>query len=274
MIYYLRCSAIVVAVLAAVTRPAASQAVRAEIDSAIAEYLAAHPEQIQAIVKDYLSKNPEVLTQAMTGLIKRRAPNALSAQNVANSAAPDRSSAIRDNADIILNSPHQVVLGNPKGSVTMVEFFDYNCGYCKRALGDMQTLMKDIPDLRVVLKELPILGPGSIEAARVAVAIRMQDPTSEKYYAFHQTLLAARGQVDKSAALAAAAGLGLDMDRLAIDIESKEVNDTLNESSQLARNIGISGTPGYVIGETVISGAIGAAGLKQRLQMLNRASRG
>jgi protein-disulfide isomerase len=102
----------------------------------------------------------------------------------------------------------------------------------------------------------------------------MQDPTSEKYYAFHQTLLAGRGQADKATALAAAKRLGLDMDRLTIDMESKEATDTLNESAQLARTIGISGTPGYVIGETVIPGAIGAAGLKQRLQMLNRAPRG
>jgi protein-disulfide isomerase len=254
-------------VMVATAMPAPAQSVRAEIDTAIAEYLAAHPEQVQAIVKDYLTKNPEVLSQALTDLIKRRvqpgtgAPSAAAAQ-----AAPDRSSAIRDNAALILQSAHQVVLGNPNGAVTMVEFFDYNCGYCKRALGDMQAMIKDDPNLRVVLKELPILGPGSVEAAKVAVAVRMQDPTGEKYSAFHQSLMGARGQANQASALAAAKDAGLDMARLDADLNSAEIKDTLAEASQLARALGINGTPGYVIGDAIVPGAIGAAGLKERVQ--------
>ena len=89
----------------------------------------------------------------------------------------------------MFSSPHQVVLGNPPGNVTFVEFFDYNCGYCKRAMSDMLTLLKNDPKLKVVLKEFPVLGPGSVEAAQVAVAVRMQDKTGKKYLEFHQKLL-------------------------------------------------------------------------------------
>jgi protein-disulfide isomerase len=251
----------------AVATQAPAQSVRAEIDTAIQEYLAAHPEQVQIIVRDYLTKNPEVLSEALTNLIKRRAPNGAAAQNGAAAPGnPDKTAAIRANATSILQSPHQVVLGNPNGAVTMVEFFDYNCGYCKRALGDMQTMIKDDPNLRVVLKELPILGPGSVEAAQVAVAVRMQNPSGEKYLAFHQALLGGRGHADKAIALAAAKEAGLDMTRLDQDLNSAEIKDTLAESSQLARALGINGTPGYVIGDTIIPGAIGAAGLKERVQ--------
>jgi protein-disulfide isomerase len=251
--------------LAAMPVQAQTQSVRGEIDTAIAEYLAAHPEQVQIIVKDYLTKNPEVLSEALTNLIKRRAPKA-AAQNGAPAPSSDKTTVIHDNAAAILQSPHQVVLGNPNGSVTMVEFFDYNCGYCKRALGDMQAMIKDDPNLRVVLKEFPILGPGSVEAAQVAIAVRMQDPGGEKYFAFHQALLGGRAHADKVIALAAAKDAGLDMARLDQDMNSAEVKDTLTETTQLARNLGISGTPGYVIGDTIVPGAIGAAGLKERVQ--------
>jgi protein-disulfide isomerase len=254
--------------LAVMPLQASAQSVRAEIDTAIAEYLAAHPEQVQVIVKDYLTNHPEVLSEALTSLIKKRLPNAAVAQkkDAPAPANPDKTAVIQENAASILQSPHQVVLGNPNGSVTMVEFFDYNCGFCKRALGDMQTMIKDDPNLRVVLKELPILGPGSLEAAQVAVAVRMQDPSGEKYFAFHRALLGGRGHADKAVALAAAKEAGLDMARLDQDLNSAEVKDTLTESTQLARSLGINGTPGYVIGNTIVPGAIGAAGLKERVQ--------
>src|SRR5438128_7504643 len=89
--------------------------------------------------------------------------------------------AVKDNAEEIFNSPHQVVTGNPQGDVTFVEFFDYNCGYCKRAMADMFDLLKADPKLKVVLKEFPVLGPASVDAAKVAVAVRMQDKSGKKY---------------------------------------------------------------------------------------------
>src|SRR5205807_3245805 len=112
----------------------------------------------------------------------------------------------------------------------MVEFFDYNCGYCKRALSDMMELMKSDPKLKVVLKEFPVLGPGSAEAAQVAVAVRMQDKGGKKYLEFHQKLLGGRGQVDKARALAVAKELGLDVARIEKDLASDEVRATIAES--------------------------------------------
>ncbi|MGP8119401.1 MAG: DsbA family protein, partial [Xanthobacteraceae bacterium] len=174
------------------------------------------------------------------------------------------------NAGPLLSSPHQVTLGNPDGDVTLVEFFDYSCGYCKRALPDLMALLKDDPRLRIVLKEFPILGPGSTEAARVAIAVRMQDPGGAKYLAFHQQLLATPGPASKDKALAAAEQQGLDMARLASDMASDEVNATLAEDARLASAVGATGTPAYVVGKELVVGAIGVAGLKDHIDGARR----
>ena len=129
----------------------------------------------------------------------------------------------------LFSSPHQVVLGNPHGNVTMVEFFDYNCGYCKRALPDMLTLMKTNPNLKFVLKEFPVLGEGSVEAARVAVAARMQDSSGKKYLEFHQKLLGGRGPADKTRALAVAKDVGFDMTRIEKDRQRRGQEDDRRE---------------------------------------------
>ena len=112
--------------------------------------------------------------------------------------------AVTENAATLFGSLHQVVLGNPQGDVTMVEFFDYNCGFCKRALSDMLDLVMTDLKLKVVLKEFPVLGEGSTQAAHVAVAVRMQDQTGKKYLEFHQKLLGGRGAADRVRALAVA----------------------------------------------------------------------
>ena len=121
---------------------------------------------IERIVHDYLVAHPEVLQEAMTELEKRQTA----------AEAEKHKAAVKAHAKALFSSPDQVTLGNPNGNVTFVEFFDYNCGYCKRAMSDMLTLLKNDSKLKVVLKEFPVLGPGSVEAARVAVAVRMQAP--------------------------------------------------------------------------------------------------
>jgi protein-disulfide isomerase len=251
--------AALVAILFAV--PVQAETQRAEIEAVVKDYLASQPEELQHIVRDYLLKHPEILRDALTELVTKRAP---AAPRVA-PASPEQKAAIRSNAEPLFNSPHQVVLGNRDGRVTLVEFFDYNCGYCRRALSDTLTLLQDDRDLRIVLKEFPILGPASTEAAAVAVAVRMQDPTGAKYLAFHRQLLGGRSQADRASALAAAREAGLDMARLERDLSGDEVRQTLAESVTLARALGINGTPGYVIGDAVIPGAIGAAGLKDKI---------
>ncbi|OKO67840.1 DsbA family protein, partial [Bradyrhizobium sp. AS23.2] len=172
---------------------------------------------------------------------------------------------VQKNPDVIFNSPRGVVIGNRDGDVNFVEFFDYNCPYCKHAMVDMLSLMKSDSKLRVVLKEFPVLGPGSVEAAQVAVAVRMQDPTGKKYLDFHQKLLSGRGQVDKARAMAAAKEAGLDMAKLEKDLASPEINATLNENFKLAEEMGLNGTPSYVIGKDVVVGAVGAAGLAKKI---------
>jgi protein-disulfide isomerase len=210
---------------------------------------------IETIVKNYLVAHPEVIEEAMGELSKRQA--------AAETAKHEAS--ITENADTIFNSPRGVTLGNKDGDVTFVEFFDYNCGYCKRAMADMLDLMKNDPKLKVVLKEFPVLSEGSVEAAKVAVAVRMQDPGGKKYLDFHQKLLGGRGPADKARALAAAKDAGLDMARIEKDMASPEVKATIEENFKLAEEMGMNGTPSYVIGKQVVVGAIGLDGLKEKI---------
>jgi protein-disulfide isomerase len=213
-------------------------------------------QQIENIIKNYLVSHPEVLQQAMDALDQRQ-----------KAADADKARAtIRDNNAMIFNSPHQVVLGNPKGNVTMVEFFDYNCAFCKRALNDMLDLLKTDPDLRFVLKEFPVLGEGSVEAARVAVAARMQDGTGKKYIEFHQKLLGGRGPADKAHALAVAKEVGFDMPRIEKDMTSDEVKKTIDENLKLADALGVNGTPSYVVGDEVVVGAVGIDELREKIK--------
>jgi protein-disulfide isomerase len=213
-------------------------------------------QQIEGIIKSYLVEHPEVLQAAMDALDK---------QQKQADAAKARETIKKDNATLF-NSTHQVVLGNPQGNETVVEFFDYNCAFCKRALPDMMTLLKTNPNLKFVLKEFPVLGPGSVEAANVAVAARMQDPTGKKYIEFHQKLLGGRGPADKARALAVAKEVGFDMTRLEKDMNSDEVKTTIDEDMKLADSLGVSGTPTYVVGDEVVVGAVGLDELKSKLK--------
>jgi protein-disulfide isomerase len=214
--------------------------------------------EIEKIVREYLLNNPQILQEVMTELEKRQAL----------ADAEKHRKAVKDHGQVIFESPRHVVLGNPKGDVTMVELFDYNCGYCKRAMADMMDLLKTDPNLRIVLKEFPVLGEGSTQAANVAVAVRMQDKTGgKKYLEFHQKLLNGRGPADKARALAVAKEVGLDMSRLDKDMASEEIKTTLSESFQIAEAIGLNGTPSYVIGGEVVIGAVGLAALKEKISL-------
>jgi protein-disulfide isomerase len=213
--------------------------------------------EIEKIVREYLLSNPQLLQDVMAELEKRQQQ----------AEVEKHRAAIKEHAELIFDSPRQVTLGNPKGDVTFVELFDYNCGYCKRALTDMLDLMKADPKIKVVLKEFPVLGEGSTQAAQVAVAVRMQDKTGKKYLEFHQKLLTGRGSADKARAMAVAKEVGLDMARLEKDMASEEVKNTLAESFKIAEAMGINGTPSYVIGNEAVIGAVGLAALKEKVNM-------
>jgi protein-disulfide isomerase len=258
---------IVLGLVLLTAQPCRSQDVGTEIgiEGIVKSYLAKHPEDIERIVRDYLTKHPEVVQASIVQLLVRKTAANPKIGAAGARTAGDRSAAIKINAPILFNSPHQVTLGNPQGDVTIVEFFDYNCGYCKRALADMLGLLEIDPKLKIVLKEFPVLGPPSSEAAQVAVAVRMQDTTGAKYLAFHQKLLASQGRADKTRALEVAREMGLDMPRLEQDMASPEVRATLEENVGLARELDINGTPGYVIGNMVLLGAVGMTALKDKV---------
>jgi len=211
--------------------------------------------EIENIIKDYLVNHPEVLQDAISELEKRQAA----------AEVEKTRSYLSTNAATVFNSPRQVVLGNPHGNVTMVEFFDYNCGYCKRAMADMLDLLKTDPNLRIVLKEFPVLGQGSVEAAKVAVAVRMQAKDGAKYLEFHQKLLGGRGQADKARALAAAKETGFDMARLEADLDSPEIKASLEETLKLGEQLGLNGTPSYIVGSDVVVGAVGLDALRGKI---------
>ncbi len=211
--------------------------------------------EIEKIIKNYLVSHPEVLEEAMAELSKRQAA----------AESQKHEASVAQNAEAIFNSPRQVVLGNKDGDVTFVEFFDYNCGYCKRAMGDMLEIMKGDPKLKVVLKEFPVLSQGSVEAAQVGVAVRMQDPSGKKYLDFHQRLLNGRGAADKARAIQAAKEAGLDVARIEKDMASPEVRATLEENLKLAEAMGMNGTPSYVIGKQIVIGAVGVEALKEKI---------
>jgi protein-disulfide isomerase len=211
--------------------------------------------EIERVIREYLLAHPELLQEVMAELEKRQAQ----------AEADKHRAAVKQHAATIFNSTRQVTLGNPQGDVTLVEFFDYRCTYCKRALTDMMELMKDDPKLKIVLKEFPVLGEPSTQAAQVAVAVRMQDKTGKKYLDFHQKLLGGRGDVDRARAIAVAREIGLDMARLEKDLAGDEVRATLEESFKLAEALGLNGTPSYVVGDDVVVGAVGVPALREKI---------
>jgi protein-disulfide isomerase len=197
--------------------------------------------RVEGILRDYLTKNPEILVEMTTDLDKRQAAE----------QAAQQQKVISDNADAIFRSPVSHVAGNPNGDVSVVEFFDYNCPFCRHALHDVVKLIDDDGKVRLVLKELPILGDDSVAAAKLALASNKQG----KYFEMHQKLLSEPGKADKAKALQIAKGLGLDVDQLQKDAEDPDVKKALDEAKDLANKLGLQGTPLFLIGDRTISGA-------------------
>ncbi len=215
--------------------------------------------EIETIIKDYLLQKPEILREAM-GVLQAR-------ENAAEAKA--REKIVSDPSSTLFSAANQAVIGDQRGKITLIEFFDYNCGYCKRAVDDVARLMKDNPDLRVVLRDLPILSPSSAEAAQIANAFLRQFQ-GEKFWEFHQKLLASRGPVGKAEALAIAQGLGADMDKLAKDAAAPGITSGIDESAKLAKSLQVTGTPTFVIGEDVVVGAVGYDALEAKVANMKK----
>ena len=157
---------------------------------------------------------------------------------------------VSERASELYHSPEDLVLGNPSGEVTVVEFFDYNCGYCRRALPEVEKLLRSNNDARVVIKEFPVLGQGSVFAAKAALASAQQG----KYAAFHHALNAAKTNLNEASVLQIAAEVGIDTGQLRKDMQSETVARVLSKNRAIAQSLSINGTPSFVIDGVVLQG--------------------
>ena len=209
--------------------------------------------EIGAYIKEYLIANPEIMLEVQDAL-ERKQQEARTAK---------ASEAVSSNQKALFESKFDISIGNPKGDVTLVEFFDYNCGYCKRAMGDMDDILKSDSNIRVVLKEFPILGPESLAAHKVSNAVKLVAP--EKYPEFQRTLLGSTGRANEDSAMEVATSLGIDEAAIRKSMEESPNTPQVQEAYSLANNLGITGTPSYIIGTEAVFGAVGAAPLKEKI---------
>ena len=246
--------------LATAPAPITDDAVRNLITAALAERDAKLPQSHVAIdaatlnpmIEDYLLSNPRIL---------QRVSEALELE-IRTAQAEQARAAIAAKRAEIYDDPDHIVLGNPDGDVTLVEMFDYNCGYCRQAVPDLATLIAEDPNLRVILKEFPILSQESVDAARIGVLV---GEAKADYWAFHQKLFTTRGQVNAEAALAAAREIGLNPVELELQMQTSEVTAVLDRTYALANALRVSGTPTYIIGDEIIPGAVGLEALRDRI---------
>ncbi|MBC2885037.1 DsbA family protein [Ochrobactrum sp. CM-21-5] len=208
---------------------------------------------MENVVRNYLLQNPELLLEVQSALETKQAE----------AAQAQVKQAIAANKDTLYDPAHDAVFGNPDGDVTVVEFFDYNCGYCKRALTDMEAVLKNDQNVRFVMKEFPILGPDSVRAHIVAQAFKALMP--EKYKEYHEVLLGAQERATEETAIADAVKLGADEAQLREKMQDPAITGAFQSTYQLASQLNITGTPSYIIGNELVPGAIGVEGLAERI---------
>ena len=214
-------------------------------------------EAVRKIVREYLLEHPEVIEEAI---------HALNAKRQADQAARTRDALVK-NRVALTGHPMSPVSGNPDGDVTLVEFFDYQCGYCKRSLEPVMDLLESDPELRVVWKDFPVLGQVSTFAALASMAAQKQG----KYLALHKALMGAPDRLTEESVMEIAGQVGLDLERLQQDMADREIITYLQDTQRLARELGINGTPAFVIGNTLVPGAVDGARLRQ---LINQARNG
>lgn len=210
---------------------------------------------VETIVREYLLANPEVLEEAFTALQQKREVEAES----------ERAAALVSMRAKLEASDLDPVIGNPEGAVTLVEFFDYNCGFCRQAHEDLKRLIDANPDLRVVMKEFPVLGVASMEAASISIAVNQVAP--EAYYEFHDRLIRHEGAANEAVAMEIVRDLGLPVADVKAAQSSPVVRETVESSYEVAQALGLSGTPSYVVGDTVEFGAVGFERLQSAVNM-------
>ena len=205
-------------------------------------FTALEKNDIRNTVREYLLENPQVIVEALETL----------QQQEQHSEGRRRQNAVVARADQLFKSRSDPSVGDPKASVTIVEFFDYQCPYCRRMAQQLAELNKQDPDLRIVYKEFPVFGPASTLAARAALGAARQG----KYEEFHLALMGIRGAPSERSIFRAAERIGLDAGRLRADMNSPNAQRLIQRNRQLASELGIRGTPAFVIGDQIIAGAI------------------
>lgn len=215
------------------------------------EFTAEQKEELGGIIQQYLMDNPSVIFESIEAY---RSQQEQEAQKQAEAK-------IDDNIAYLTRAEAPSV-GNPEGDVTVVEFFDYNCGYCKRAVPDIQALVKEDENVRFVFKEMPILGPTSKTAAIWALAAHKQG----KYFEYHVALMEHKGQKTEAELAKVAQDIGLDVDAMKKVITSGELDRELDKVMSVAREIGVSGTPAFVVGSQFIPGYVGKEGLVEAIK--------
>lgn len=210
--------------------------------------------EIGQIVRDYLLENPEIIGEMQQVLEDRE--RIAQEQQIAET--------LELASDSLFNDPDDPVVGNPDGDVTIVEFFDYNCGFCRRAHADLVTLLESDAKVRVVMKEFPILGPDSQAAHTVSMAFHSLMP--DQYKIFMDRLITAPGRASEASAVALAVELGADEAELRSEMTNPDLMAQVQETYQLASRLGINGTPSYVIGDQVLAGAVGSATLAAHIE--------
>jgi protein-disulfide isomerase len=217
------------------------------------------PEQrkaIETIIHDYLTKNPDVLLDALQA----------AEDKIKGDARDKAAQALSTRRREIFEDPETPIAGNPKGDVSLVEFFDYRCPYCKQVEPALEALLSEDRQLRLVYKEMPVLGADSVTASRAALAAKKQG----KYDALHRALMLLKGQMNEAAVLKTAESVGVDIERLKRDMASPEIDRALKANTELAEALDIRGTPGFVIGNEIVPGAIDLATLKQMIANVRR----
>ncbi len=202
-----------------------------------------------ATIERYIRAHPEVIEQSLQGLLAKREAELRDRQKT----------ALVTKQKELVHDPASPVSGNPKGEITLVEFYDYRCGFCKKAASSVTELQKVDPRVRVVYKDLPILGEPSELAAKAALASQAQG----KHQAFHEALLASHADMSKDAILKIAVKVGLDAKRLEADMANPKWQAVIDKNRTLARELGISGTPGFIVGNELVPGWLDLNGLKE-----------
>lgn len=213
-------------------------------------------EAIKKVVHDYLMEHPEAIMEAVQAY---REKERLAAEDAAKKAVVARH-------DQLNSDPTSPVVGNPDGDVTIVEFFDYHCPYCKAMSDSVFDAVNTDGKVRLVMKELPILSPDSVYAARAAIAARRQ----HLYVEFHKALMHLKGPLSEASVMQTAAAVGLNVDKLKKDMNDQEVETIIDANLELAREIGVDATPAWVIGDKVSSGAMSPQAFKQLIDQARK----